>query len=65
MYFLEGTESYRNEDWKETVELMEKALEYYTIAEDNCRFACEKPFDMGWFPDFITSVASKSKTILS
>ena len=59
MYFLEGTDAYRNEEWQETVDLMEKALEFYSEAENNCRFACEKPFDMGWFPDFIASVASE------
>ena len=25
---------------------------------ENCRLSCEKPFDQGWYPDFISSTAS-------
>ena len=58
--FLTGTEHYRKEEWSDVVGAMEEAVDKYLRAEDNCRFRCEKPFDMGWFPDFITSVASKA-----
>ena len=64
LFFLSGTENYRAEDWNTVVERMEKALEGYWGAEDRCRASCEKPFDMGWFPDFITSVASKYWVLL-
>ena len=34
---------------------MESALE----SEERCRLECEKPFDMGWFPEFVGAVSSK------
>ena len=56
--FLEGTEAYRSEKWSEVIEKMEETVEKYLTAEEECRFGCERPFDMGWFPDFITSISS-------
>lgn len=57
--FLRGTDYYREENWHKVATSMEKALELYLKAEEECKFQCDKPFDMGWFPDFTTSVASK------
>ena len=37
---------------------MEAALDAFLESEERCRFACEKPFDMGWFPDFVPAVAN-------
>ncbi len=65
MFFLSGTDSYREHSWSEVVDRMEKALKFYLEAEEECRFACEKPFDMGWFPDFIISISSKHLNNLS
>ncbi len=61
MFFVEGTNSYRAERWPEVSLRMERALSGYLEAEERCRFACEKPFDMGWFPDFVTSISSQEK----
>ena len=46
--YLAGTEQYRAKDWELMVVRMEKALQEYLLAEDLCRIACDKPFDMGW-----------------
>ena len=56
--FLRGTEHYRRQEWPAVIETMEAALEAFLEAEERCRFACEKPFDMGWFPDFVPAVAN-------
>ena len=37
---------------------MEDAVQLYLNAEDECRRDCEKPFDMGWFPEFVVSISS-------
>merc|ERR1711997_758540 len=37
---------------------VERALQQYLLAEDFCRTTCDKPFDMGWYPDFKSSVAN-------
>jgi hypothetical protein len=58
-HFLAGTKHYRESQWTKVIDSMEAALEAALEAEENCRFACEKPFDMGWFPDFVSSVASE------
>ena len=46
--YLAGTEQYRAKDWELMVLRMEQALQEYLLAEDLCRTACDKPFDMGW-----------------
>ena len=56
--FLKATDHYRNEEWAKVTERMEKALALYLEAEEECRYECEKPFDMGWYPDFIASISS-------
>ncbi len=58
-------QAYRDENWSSTADRMEGALKRYFSADDKCRAACERPFDMGWFPDFITSVASKKAILFS
>ena len=57
--FLRATELYQNDQWIDVTEVMEMALKNYIQQMQICRVMCEKPFDMGWFPDFITSVASE------
>ena len=56
--FLRGTEHYRQKEWPAVIVSMEAALEAFLESEERCRFACEKPFDMGWFPDFVPAVAN-------
>lgn len=56
--YLEGTDHYRSEDWKKLIDTMEEALKEYLLAEELCRVNCDKPFDMGWYPDFKSSVAN-------
>ena len=56
--FLTGTDHYRNEEWSDVVGTMEESVHLYLKTEEECRFDCEKPFDQGWYPDFVSSVAS-------
>lgn len=58
VHFNKGREHYVREEWKSAIEEMEMAVQKLVLAEEMCRHACEKPFDMGWFPDFVTSVAN-------
>jgi len=58
--FVSGDLSYTSGQWSDTVRYFEKALLEYFEAEENCRLDCEKPFEMGWYPDFVTSVASNA-----
>ena len=46
--YLAGRSQYRDEDWEGVVVSMEAALQEYLRAEEFCRTACDKPFDMGW-----------------
>lgn len=43
---------------------MEDSLENYLQSEEECRANCEGPFDQGWFPDFIPSIASTRSLII-
>eukprot|EP00095_Tigriopus_kingsejongensis_P000094 maker-scaffold1877_size25834-snap-gene-0.6 protein:Tk00094 transcript:maker-scaffold1877_size25834-snap-gene-0.6-mRNA-1 annotation:"hypothetical protein TcasGA2_TC004700" len=56
--FMDGAQYYRDENYKMMIENMEQVIPLYLKHEEDCRFECEKPFDMGWFPDFITSIAN-------
>lgn len=56
--YFEALETYRKEEWAETAETMEESLKLFLHAEEECRVECEKPFDMGWFPDFVSSIAN-------
>jgi hypothetical protein len=41
------------------VQNFEESLGAYLQTEDECRAQCEGPFDQGWYPDLIPSIASK------
>lgn len=56
--YLASTEYYRTEEWENMVEGMEEALTMFLQAEEECRLDCDKPFDMGWYPDFTSSVSN-------
>jgi hypothetical protein len=56
--FYQGKELYEAGEWSKTIEEMEAALTAFHDSEDRCRLKCEKPFDQGWFPDFVSSIAS-------
>eukprot|EP00092_Neocalanus_flemingeri_P020658 GFUD01022383.1.p1 GENE.GFUD01022383.1~~GFUD01022383.1.p1 ORF type:complete len:445 (-),score=107.02 GFUD01022383.1:61-1395(-) len=57
-HYLLGTDQYRSEDWAGLIASMEESLKKYLLAEEFCRVNCDKPFDMGWYPDFKSSVAN-------
>ena len=48
-----------SEDWPQAIQYFETAIQAFLKSLDRCRLSCEKPFDQGWFPDFVSSVASK------
>lgn len=53
-----GVYYYSEGEWEKSVQYFEKAASDFITAEQECRLECEKPFDMGWFPDFVTAVAN-------
>jgi len=53
-----GVKAYNNQEWVEVVEKMEEAVNLYIDAENECRRDCQRPFDMGWFPEFIVSISN-------
>lgn len=57
--YVDGIVAYDKEDWTYAINLLEKSLELYIDEEQNCRAFCEDGFDQGWFPDFVSSTASK------
>jgi len=56
--FQQGRIFYVNEDYENMVNSIEKALKLFIQEEEICRVQCEKPFDMGWYPDFVSSVSN-------
>ena len=58
--FYEGKEAYNNGDWKNAIKNFENVLKLFYESFENCRILCDKPFDQGWFPDFVSSIASKN-----
>jgi hypothetical protein len=58
--YIHGSEAYEHEDYKSVVNYIEGSLQDYLRGEEECRAYCEGPFDQGWFPDFVSSIASKS-----
>ncbi|PNF23098.1 hypothetical protein B7P43_G09122, partial [Cryptotermes secundus] len=56
--YIHGAEAYQHEDYKSVISYIEESLEDYLRAEDECRAYCEGPFDQGWFPDFVSSIAN-------
>jgi len=63
LFYSAGVKAYRAMQWPAVIQRMEKAVLSYLDDEERCRFACEKPFDMGWHPDFVSSVASNEPVI--
>lgn len=57
--FVEGDSAYVEENYSETIDHLEKSLNLFWDSLKDCRLGCEKPFDMGWFPDFVSAIASK------
>ena len=60
---MAGDFAHQQEDYEGSVRHMEEALVLYWEALEDCKAMCEEPFDMGWFPDFVSSVASKGVTL--
>ncbi|QQP42435.1 Cartilage-associated protein, partial [Caligus rogercresseyi] len=51
-------------DFESVIRFFEIGVKEYLDAWRVCRLNCDKPFDMGWFPDFMTSTANHF-TVLS
>lgn len=56
--FYKAKDSYERQDWHLASAQFESALDAYWTELEKCRLLCEKSFDHGWFPDFVSSVAS-------
>jgi len=56
--FYLAKESYEDENWSVSTLQFEEALSSFFIELENCRLLCEKSFDQGWFPDFVSSIAN-------
>ena len=57
-FYIRGSEAYGKQDFERSANYMELSLDEYLQADSECRALCEGPFDQGWFPDFISSIAS-------
>ncbi|KAJ9579213.1 hypothetical protein L9F63_024681, partial [Diploptera punctata] len=55
--YIHGSEAYNQQDYRAVISYFEESLEDYFREEDKCRAYCEGPFDHGWFPDFVSSIA--------
>lgn len=56
--YFKGVSAYENEDYAKAISLFETSLQLYLEEEEECRFYCEGPFDQGWHPEFISSIAN-------
>lgn len=56
---MHGSIAYDNKDWQAVIENMEESISAFLTATNQCRAQCEGPFDQGWYPDLIPSIASK------
>ncbi|KRT79626.1 hypothetical protein AMK59_7679 [Oryctes borbonicus] len=56
--YVHGSDAYDKENWERVVQNMEESLVLYLQAEEECRAQCEGPYDPGWYPDFIPSIAN-------
>lgn len=56
--YIQGNTAYNNNNYEETIHYMEESVDAYYNADDDCRRLCENPFDQGWFPDFVSSIAN-------
>lgn len=63
--YVAGDRAHTDEDYEVSVGHMERAVDLYWEAMEDCRIMCEEPFDQGWFPDFMSSVASEHYHSLS
>lgn len=59
--YVDGIQAYDKENWSVAINLLEKSLELFIEEDNDCRAFCEDAFDQGWFPDFVSSTASKSR----
>ncbi|CAH0562145.1 unnamed protein product [Brassicogethes aeneus] len=62
--YAHGADAYNKKDWKNVEHNMEESLGLYLQAEEECRAGCEGPFDHGWYPDFIPSIANHFTMVL-
>jgi len=56
--YIAGDKAHQAEEHENTTLHMEAALEAYWKSLQDCRAMCDEPFDQGWFPDFVSSIAN-------
>jgi len=56
--YILGDSYHQEEDHSFVVWHMEAALSGYWTALRDCRTMCDEPFDQGWLPDFVSSIAN-------
>ncbi|KAK8403828.1 hypothetical protein O3P69_000128 [Scylla paramamosain] len=56
--YVKATVAYKENNFDLTITHMEHSLKMFLEEYQNCRYMCESPFDQGWFPDFVSSVAN-------
>lgn len=59
--YIHGVQAYEDENYNMAVAAFERSLESYIESEEECRIYCEGPFDQGWYPEFTSSIASKTR----
>ncbi|XP_047491315.1 cartilage-associated protein-like [Penaeus chinensis] len=57
--YIKGTIAYNNEDYAGTIEHMEKSLELYYKADQECRRLCENSIEQKILEDFIMTIANQ------
>jgi tetratricopeptide (TPR) repeat protein len=62
--YIHGADAYEKKDWDGVVQNFEESLGAYLQTEDECRAQCEGPFDQGWYPDLIPSIANHFTFVL-
>lgn len=59
--YVRGVQAYEDENYETAVIEFENSLESYMESEEQCRIYCEGPFDQGWYPEFTSSITSKTR----
>ncbi|CAB3369515.1 Hypothetical predicted protein [Cloeon dipterum] len=62
--YIHGVDLYGKENYEAAVQHMEESLADYLQNERECRAYCEKPFDQGWYPEFVPSIANHFAFVL-
>ncbi|XP_043281496.1 cartilage-associated protein-like isoform X2 [Venturia canescens] len=57
-FYASGVKAYDEERYEDVIKYFEKSLDLYMASEEDCRYYCEGPFNQGWLPEFVPSVAN-------